>query len=278
MTKICLLKCNTYRMKNNMKYYYESFFNTKINEKDVFDTLNNEYPTDKDIEKYDLFILTGTKCMDILCADKPKFVNKILHIISQIINKDKCIYGTCFGHQILSHFFGASVKRRCSKNYWEIGIKDFRLNLISKKMYPFQESKSDELTMITVHHDYVDDIKNTSLIPLLKNSNALLITLNKDQKIVSISCQGHFLYDESFLTMHHKDLFDKTLERNNIQDKSLAIDNPVLRNKYVSSQIQFKAFIQHYVIHRKPIQKSIYNTIKNNSFPTKELITGCNLE
>ena len=51
---------------------------------------------------------------------------RILQLIKDIINFNKIIYGTCFGHQIISHFFGAQIERRCKKNLWEIGFIEFK--------------------------------------------------------------------------------------------------------------------------------------------------------
>ena len=274
MTKICVLKCNTYRLKNNIQFYYQSFFGTTIKESNIFDCLENHFPSDSQLNDYELFILTGTKCIELLCYDKPLFVEKILNLISKIINKNKIIYGTCFGHQILSHFFGARIDRRCQANYWEIGIKDFSLTSPAQSLYPFQK-KTKDLTMITVHHDYVKDISNTKLLPLLENSNALLITFDENNKIQTLSCQGHFLYDESFLTHHHKDLFQSIIERNNINDPSLVVDNPKLRQKYIKSQELFKLFVFHYLIAKKPMTQKQYQKITKQSFNPIEYIEGC---
>ena len=204
MVNICVLKCNTYRLKEKIQTYYQDFFDTIIPDENIFDCIYDRFPNKNEIKRFDLFILTGTKCIKVLCGNKPEFISKLLSTIKIILDYDKVIYGTCFGHQIISHFFGAVIKRRCPKNYWEIGFLELPLEEPFKKLKPLKQNKIDSLTMITVHHDYVADIENTSLCPVMIDSNCFLVTFNKKGQIQTLTCQGHFLFDESYFTKHHK--------------------------------------------------------------------------
>lgn len=276
--KICIIKSNTYRLNLKIKEYYQNFFNLTIDDDDIYNTKYNEYPSIKTIEDYDIFIFTGTKCIDILCNDKPDFLEKMLKLIKDIIDANKLIYGTCFGHQLLSHFFGASIKRRCENNYWEIGFINLPLNKIGKNLFPFDKCpKITNLTQITVHHDYVYSIENTNLYPLLKNQNSLLITLNKENKIQTISCQGHFLFDESYFLKHHVNM----IENNEIEYKykKNLIENQLgsqeVKKKYLLSKKYMKQFVKYYLIDRNTVTRTLLDIIKKNLYSKKEKIKNC---
>ena len=276
--KICIIKSNTYRLNLKIKEYYQNFFNITINDDDIFNTKYNEYPDISVINKYDIFIFTGTKSIDVLCKDKPIFLEKMLKLIKTILDANKVIYGTCFGHQLLSHFFGAQVESRCQENYWEIGFINLPLTNIGMSLFPFNKNpKINNLTQITVHHDYVSSIDNTKLYPLLKGQNSLLITLNKDNEIQTISCQGHFLFDESYFLKHHANMIEKNeieykYKKNLIENQ---INNKMVKKEYLSSKKYMKKFIKYYLIDKNKITSTLNDIIKKNKYQKKEKINKC---
>lgn len=275
--KICVIKSNTYRLNLKIKEYYQKFFNIPISDKDIFNTKYNEYPNLKTIEKYDIFIFTGTKCIDILCKDKPIFLEKMLQLIKHIINAGKVIYGTCFGHQLLSHFFGAQVQRRCQNNFWEIGFITVPLNEIGLNLFPFKKNNIKSLTQITVHHDYVSNISSTKLYPLLDGQNSILISLNKENQIQTISCQGHFLFDESYFLKHHSSM----MENNDIEYKykknllENQLNSKKVKQDYLLSKSTMKEFVKHYLINRNIIDLDVLSILEENNFNKKEIIDKC---
>ena len=264
--RVCIIKSNSYRLNLKIKEYYSKFFDVNINDNDIFNTKNNEYPEKEDIQNYDIFVFTGTKCLEVLCYDQPIYLNKMLILIKNILNVNKIIYGTCFGHQLISHFFGATIKKRCSKNLWEVGFIKLPLKNYTKQMIPFINNNIEYITQITVHHDYVYDISNTILIPLLDSQNSLLITLNNKNEIQTLTCQGHFLFDESYFLKHHN------MESNNNipykYTKNLLenqVHNDVVKKEYLESKMNMKQFVNYYLINKNKliINNINYNNIEN---------------
>lgn len=282
MIKICILKCNTYNMSHKVTSYYERFFKTKIDNNAVFDCIKYDFPTKKDIDKYNMFILTGTKCNEVLCADKPKFIDTILKIIGIILNKNKVIYGTCFGHQIVSHYFGAKIIKRPPKNLWEIGFVDLPLTPLGKHLFNDDEYQSDsdswdtedegetidKLTMMTAHHDYVSDISNTQLLPVSKGTNNILVTFNRDGALQTITCQGHFLFDKSFFYKHHSNFFDGRFPHKYVEHLPQQIKNKEIQKSYIASKKHVFNFMIRYCFDKKKISDIHKYPTKN----TKEII------
>lgn len=277
MVNICLLKCNIYNYKKKIELLYEKLFDNKIHREDIYDCLNNQYPTDSEIEKYDLFIITGARCIEVLCRDKINLLENLLILIRKIIDHKKKIYATCFGHQILSHFFGATVKRRCSKNEWEIGFIKLALNEPTNNLIPYNNNPNNNITIMSTHRDYVNNIKDCkNLYPLAKKSHSLLISLDNNREIQTISCQGHFLFGEKYFQKDKKDFFNrpypKKYTHNFLENQ---ITDPQVKEDYLNSRCQFKKFIKKYLLEKQTISQDTinnYQTAKNNS---EEIIPKC---
>ena len=270
MLNICLLKCNVYNYKKNIVDLYKNLFDIEI--KKVYDCLNNEIPSDKEIKNFDIFIITGARCIEVLCNEKKEMINILLILIRKILDNGKKIYATCFGHQILSHFFGATISRRCIKNEWEIGLINLKLNKPTKKLI----ENINELTIMTTHRDYVNNINETNLLPLTKDSHTFLITIDKKNKIQTISCQGHFLFNKSYFLKDKKGFFNRPYPikyTNNFINNQLEDKN--IQNKYILSRDIFKSFLKKYLIENVSINTSIIDLYKSEQKNSKEIIPKC---
>ncbi len=184
--RICLLKTCAEKFKGirakekygTVRSIYEDYFGPIT---DVYNFKDNQFPEIADLDKYDVFILTGSQTR--VSLENKEWIHKLMHIINIIISLDKVIFGFCFGHQLICKTLGAGVGIRSSTRTGSVNVP---LNALGKELIGLPN-----IEMTCFHSDEVKSIKGTHLVRLSKASNDLLVLYNKHDKIQVVTCQGH---------------------------------------------------------------------------------------
>jgi glucosinolate gamma-glutamyl hydrolase len=123
---IGILNCSDY---NDCKVLFSRFFNKfkdlyGIDYKlTIYNCINNKFPSNKQIENYDGFLITGSKNN---CDENLPWIRNLISLIKKLKKKNKKIVGLCFGHQIIQMALGGSVKN--NRNGWQRGIIPIQIN------------------------------------------------------------------------------------------------------------------------------------------------------
>ena len=73
-----------------------------------------------------------------------------------------------------------------------------------------------------------------------------------------MTCQGHFLFDESYFTKHHKAIFSNRFPKQYIKNlKENQIKNPIVKKEYLESKMIVKEFCKYYLLKRHKISDDI---------------------
>eukprot|EP00249_Psilotum_nudum_P028895 c38887_g1_i1 orf=343-1125(-) len=119
---------------------------------DIFPVIKGHFPTDEELQKYDGFVVTGSR-HDAHGGED--WIQKLCQLIQKVHQKRKKLLGICFGHQVLSLALGGKTGR--APVGWEVGLKNVIISdaLLSK---PYGHKLPPSIRVIEVHQDQVSEI------------------------------------------------------------------------------------------------------------------------
>ncbi|KAJ3576015.1 hypothetical protein NP233_g703 [Leucocoprinus birnbaumii] len=114
---------------------------------DCYDIKNMEFPDEKRLEDYDMFMVTGseTDAYD----DTIPWVKKVVIFLRNLINNHPKVRVTavCFGHQAVNRALGGTCE---PSGTWEVGPTDIYLSDVGRSIFGV-----DQLCLQEIHSDHV---------------------------------------------------------------------------------------------------------------------------
>ncbi|KAF5354035.1 hypothetical protein D9756_007181 [Leucocoprinus leucothites] len=114
---------------------------------DCFDVKNNEFPEERRLDTYDMFMVTGsvTSAYD----DDIPWVKKLVLFLRGLINDHPKVRvtGICFGHQAVNRALGGGCE---PAGTWEVGPTTIHLSDVGRSIFGV-----DQLCLQEIHSDHV---------------------------------------------------------------------------------------------------------------------------
>ena len=156
-----------------------------INNKNINFTIKKVYENDFNIDlNADAYILTGSK---FSIYDDIDWIYKLIDFTKKLIDNQRYILGICFGHQVLAHCLGATVKK--NKLGWELG--SYKINLTAKglKNRLFEGFSSQEI----VYESHQDTVLNLpSNVDILADSTKSNQSFSYNEKVFGVQFHPEF--------------------------------------------------------------------------------------
>lgn len=119
---------------------------------EVFSVINGFFPSEEDLNKYDAFVITGSR-QD--AHSNEEWVLKLCELIRKLHKRQKKLLGICFGHQVICRALGGKTGR--AKRGWDVGLRKVALNdALNSKFFGLEFPSA--LNVIEVHQDEVFEL------------------------------------------------------------------------------------------------------------------------
>ncbi|KAL3680021.1 hypothetical protein R1sor_022977 [Riccia sorocarpa] len=173
---------------------------------DVYPVVEGIFPSDEDLEKYDGFVVTGSR--HDAHADEP-WILKLCALLQSIHEKKRKMLGICFGHQVVSRALGGKTGR--AEVGWEVGVRKIQLTdaMFAK---PYAVGLPRVIRVYEVHRDQVKEIPPGG--ELLGSSERTAIEMFSVGDHV-LAIQGHPEFTEDVVA----NLIDSRLEAGVLKEK-----------------------------------------------------------
>ncbi|CAM6106196.1 unnamed protein product [Calypogeia fissa] len=165
---------------------------------DIYAVVDGQFPPEEELEKYDGFVLTGSR-HDAHGSDE--WITKLCAILQSLHEKKQNILGICFGHQVLSRALGGKTGRTDAG--WEIGLRDIQTTTaLASKAYAV--GVPPVLRVMESHQDQVQQIPPGGELLGFSEKTAIEVFAVGDHVL---GIQGHPEFTEDVV----KDLIDTRL-------------------------------------------------------------------
>ncbi|KAJ4868104.1 Class I glutamine amidotransferase-like superfamily protein [Raphanus sativus] len=159
---------------------------------DSFRVVEGEFPDEKDLEKYDGFVISGSSHDSF---ENDPWILKLCEIVKKLDEMKKKILGICFGHQIIARVRGGTVGR--ARKGPELKLTD--ITLVKDAIKPgsfFGNEIPDTIAILKLHQDEV--------LVLPESAKVLAYSENYEVEMFSIEdhlfcIQGHPEYNREIL-------------------------------------------------------------------------------
>ncbi|KAL2207415.1 class I glutamine amidotransferase-like protein [Sarocladium strictum] len=167
-------------------------------ESSEFDVVLGEYP--ESLDDFDALLITGSASSSYDDADWIRKLGAYLRDTYQSNPRIK-IFGSCFGHQIISDYildgYGAKVEK--DPNGWEVGVHEIKLNDEFRRLFSSEAATSPEvpssLRLQFVHADHVRLAKDLPKSWISMGTSKHCQTQGFCQPGRVLTFQGHFEFD-----------------------------------------------------------------------------------
>ncbi|KAG7571951.1 Glutamine amidotransferase [Arabidopsis suecica] len=169
-----------------VKKTYGGYFNVFVStfgedgeQWDLFRVIDGEFPNDKDLDKYDGFVISGS-LHDAFGDDD--WIVKLCSLCQKLDDMKKKVLGICFGHQILSRIKGGRIGR--ASIGLDMGLRS--ITMVKDAVKPggyFGSQIPKSLAIIKCHQDEVFELPES----------ATLLAYSDKYKVEMCSYGNHFL-------------------------------------------------------------------------------------
>ncbi|CAN1760987.1 Gamma-glutamyl peptidase 5 [Linum perenne] len=170
---------------------------------EVFKVVAGEFPDDKELDKFDGFVITGS-CND--AHSNEPWICRLLKLIATLNSMEKKVLGICFGHQILGRAIGGKTGR--NKAGWDIGVRNIKLSTATSHRLEAL-GIPDALSIIECHRDEVRELPKEAEVMAWSDKTGIEMFRYGNHMM---GIQGHPEYNSDIL--NH--LIDRLLQRNYI--------------------------------------------------------------
>ncbi|KAL2613058.1 hypothetical protein R1flu_024750 [Riccia fluitans] len=183
---------------------------------DVYPVVEGIFPSDEDLEKYDGFVLTGSR--HDAHANEP-WILKLCELLQSLHEKKSRMLGICFGHQVMSRAFGGKTGR--AEVGWEIGLRKVQLmdTMFTK---PYAVGLPPVIKLYTVHRDQVQELPlGGELLGLSERTGIEMFSIGDHV----LAIQGHPEFTEDVVT----DLIDSRLASGILKEEEAKMSRESLK-------------------------------------------------
>ncbi|KAF3571314.1 hypothetical protein F2Q69_00062739 [Brassica cretica] len=158
-----LATCDSTFVKKTYGGYFNVFVSTFSEEGeqwDLFRVIDGEFPEEKDLDKYDGFIISGS-LHDAFGDDD--WIIKLCSICQKLDDMKKKVLGICFGHQILNRIKGGKIGR--ARRGADMGLRSITIAKDSVKPGGYFGDKTpNSLAIIKCHQDEVWELPESATL------------------------------------------------------------------------------------------------------------------
>ncbi|VYS53313.1 unnamed protein product [Arabidopsis thaliana] len=161
---------------------------------DSFRVVDGEFPEEKDLEKYEGFVISGSSHDAFQDTD---WILKLCDIIKKLDDMNKKVLGICFGHQLIARAKGGKVARARKGPELCLG----NITIVKEAVMPenyFGEEVPANLRIIKCHQDEVLELPE----------NAKLLAYSSMYEVEMYSIKGNFLCIQGHPEYNRDILFD----------------------------------------------------------------------
>ncbi|CAN8287798.1 unnamed protein product [Cochlearia groenlandica] len=176
--------------------YYNVFVSTFGDEEteqwDLFRVIEGEFPEEKDLEKYDGFVISGS-LSDAFGDDD--WIVKLCSLCLKLYDMKKKVLGICFGHQLLSRIKGGKIGR--ANRGVDMGLRTITMaNDPTKPGSYFGSQIPKSLAIIKCHQDEVFELpESATLLAYSDKCNVEMFSMGNH----FLGIQGHPEYNKEIL-------------------------------------------------------------------------------
>ena len=143
-----------------------------------FECEKMQFPTEKDYEELNGFIITGSKHSSY---DNLKWINKLKEKIVEMDNQKIKLVGICFGHQVITEALGGKVIP--NPLGWEVSVKYIYTNKLGENL-----TNKKKIPIYEMHKDVIQSMEGTGLEEYSFNNYGNQGTIKGDY---ILTIQGH---------------------------------------------------------------------------------------
>ncbi|XP_018441715.2 gamma-glutamyl peptidase 5 [Raphanus sativus] len=190
-----LATCDSTLVKKTYGGYFNVFVSTFGEEGehwDLFRVIDGEFPEEKDLDKYDGFIISGS-LHDAFGDDD--WIIKLCTLCQKLDDMKKKVLGICFGHQILSRIKGGKIGR--ARRGADMGLRSITIATDSVKPGGYFGDKTpNSLAIIKCHQDEVLELPESATLLAYSDKYNVEMASFGDH---FLSIQGHPEYNKEIL-------------------------------------------------------------------------------
>ncbi|CAN7095918.1 unnamed protein product, partial [Brassica rapa subsp. narinosa] len=190
-----LATCDSTFVKKTYGGYFNVFVSTFGEEGeqwDLFRVIDGEFPEEKDLDKYDGFIISGS-LHDAFGDDD--WIIKLCSICQKLDDMKKKVLGICFGHQILNRIKGGKIGR--ARRGADMGLRTITIAKDSVKPGGYFGDKTpNSLAIIKCHQDEVWELPESATLLAYSDKYNVEMASYGDHLL---SIQGHPEYNKEIL-------------------------------------------------------------------------------
>ncbi|KFK29626.1 hypothetical protein AALP_AA7G158300 [Arabis alpina] len=156
---------------------FVSTFGDEGEQWDSFRVVSGEFPDEKDLEKYDGFVISGSSHDSFENHD---WILKLCDIVKKIDELKKKTLGICFGHQIIARVRGGTVGR--ARKGPDLRLGDITIVKDAVKPSYFGDEIPSSMAIIKCHQDEV----------LVVPETATVLAYSENYEVEMFSIEDHF--------------------------------------------------------------------------------------
>ncbi|CAN8284080.1 unnamed protein product [Cochlearia groenlandica] len=180
---------------------------------DSYRVVDGEFPDEKDLEKYDGFVISGSSHDAFQDTD---WILKLIDIIKKLDGMKKKVLGICFGHQLLSRIKGGKIGR--ASNGVDMGLRTITMAKDTAANY-FGDKVPKSLAIIKCHQDEVWELpESATLLAYSDKCNVEMFSVGNH----FLCIQGHPEYNKEILFEIIDRVFNMKLMEQDYADKAKA--------------------------------------------------------
>ncbi|KAG5386747.1 hypothetical protein IGI04_038217 [Brassica rapa subsp. trilocularis] len=192
---------------------------------DSYRVVDGEFPDEKDLEKYDGFVISGSSHDAFQDTD---WILKLCDIIKKLDEMKKKVLGVCFGHQLIARVKGGKVGRARKGPELCLGNITILKDAVAPENY-FGEEVPTSLRIIKCHQDEVLELPESA--KLLAYSSMYEVEMYSIEDNF-LCIQGHPEYNRDILI----DILDRVLAGGHITEDFVKTSKATLENNEADRQ------------------------------------------
>ncbi|KAL1192513.1 Gamma-glutamyl peptidase 5 [Cardamine amara subsp. amara] len=213
-----LATCDSTFVKKTYGGYFNVFVDTfgeDGEQWDLFRVIDGEFPDDKDLDKYDGFVISGS--LHDAFGDED-WILKLCSLCQKLDEMKKKVLGICFGHQILSRIKGGKIGRASQGLVMGLKTITFAKDAIKPDGY-FGNMIPSSLAIIKCHQDEVWELpESATLLAYSDKCNVEMVSIGNH----FLGIQGHPEYNKEILFEIIDRLVNMKLMEQDFADKAKA--------------------------------------------------------
>ncbi|KAL1210528.1 Gamma-glutamyl peptidase 3 [Cardamine amara subsp. amara] len=141
-------------------HVFVSTFGDEGEQWDLFRVINGEFPDEKDLDKYDGFVISGSPHDAFGDAD---WIVKLCSVCHKLDQMKKKVLGICFGHQIIARVKGGKIGM--ARKGADLRLRNITIAKDNAKLCPyFGDEVYESLAIIKCHRDEVLELPESAIV------------------------------------------------------------------------------------------------------------------